>query len=94
MQILIALAGGGEGILGAPFQTQEHQTVTTTVETTTTPPVLMSVCKAERVCGLSKAKLCEWIGDGRPKARFVGKFMRVHRDDMAAMSEALPKVGE
>ena len=68
--------------------------MTTIVETTTTPPVLMSVCKAERVGGISKAKLYEWIGDGRPKARFVGKFMRVHRDDMAAMSEALPKVGE
>ena len=34
------------------------------------------------------------IGDGRLKARFVGKFMRVHRDDMAAMIEALPHVGE
>jgi excisionase family DNA binding protein len=59
-----------------------------------TPPVLTSVRKAERVYGVSKTKLYEWIGDGRLKARFVGKFIRVHRDDMAAMIEALPRVGE
>jgi hypothetical protein len=59
-----------------------------------TPPVLMSVRKSERVYGVSKTKLYEWIGGGRLKARFVCKFMRVHRDDMAALIEAQPRVGE
>ena len=62
--------------------------------TTNPDTMLMTVRKAEQVSGVSKTKLYKWIGEGRLKARYVGKFMRVHRDDLAATIAALPKVGE
>jgi excisionase family DNA binding protein len=65
--------------------------VTTIPDTT---PLLMSLRKTEQVFGVSKTKLYKWIEEGRLRARLVGSHMRIHRDDLLAMIDQLPCVGD
>ena len=64
------------------------------VQDTKPSPLLMSVRAAGLLAGISKTKTYAMIGDGRLRARKIDAVMRVHKDDLKAMIEALPKVGE
>ena len=54
----------------------------------------MPVRKDARFVGISKSELYRRIEDGRLRARMVGSYMRIHRDDLLAMLDALPNVGD
>jgi excisionase family DNA binding protein len=56
-------------------------------------PLLLPVRKAAQFVGISKSELNRRIEDGRLRARKVGSFMRIHRDDLVEMVAALPNVG-
>lgn len=64
--------------------------MTTIVETI---PLLLSVREAAEISGISRSELYRRIENGTLSARLVNSVMRIHRDDIVAMIEALPKVG-
>jgi excisionase family DNA binding protein len=64
--------------------------VTTIVETI---PLLLSVREAAEISGISRSELYRRIESGVLRTRLVGGVMRIHRDDLFAMIEALPCVG-
>jgi excisionase family DNA binding protein len=57
-------------------------------------PLLLSVREAARISGISRSELYRRIESGVLRARLVGGVMRIHRDDLLAMIESLPCVGD
>jgi excisionase family DNA binding protein len=58
-------------------------------------PYLQSIRKWAPLIGISRNTLYRWVSEGRYglRARYVGAHMRLSRDDILKLLDALPKVG-
>lgn len=57
-------------------------------------PLLFSVRECAKISGISRSELYRRIESGALRARLIGSVMRVHRDDLLEMIDALPCVGD